>query len=41
MTRAGPAVVQSVERREGEGGIPVYNLIVQDDHTYFVGNHEE
>ena len=40
--RAGPAVVvRSVEKKHSDIGIPVYNLIVKDDHTYFVGNHGE
>ena len=39
LTRAGPpVVVQRVETREDKAGIAVYNFIVQDDHTYFVGS---
>ena len=42
LTRAGPAVVvASVAKTHSDTGVSVYNFIVQDDHTYFVGNQNE
>ena len=39
VTRAGPAlVVASMVRHSDIGGVLVYNLEVEGDHTYFVGN---
>ena len=38
MTRAGPAlVVKSVTWNRRAEGYDVYNFVVEDDHTYFVG----
>src|SRR5581483_8646764 len=38
VTRAGPPlVVKSVSRQNHPEGVSVYNLEVEDDHTYFVG----
>ena len=38
VTRAGPAlVVKSIVREHHPEGVWVYNLEVEDDHTYFVG----
>ena len=34
-------VVTSVEKKHSAAGVLVYNLIVQDDHTYFIGNGQE
>lgn len=40
VTRAGPAlVVKSVTWHRRPEGYRVYNFIVEDDHTYFVGTH--
>lgn len=40
VTRAGPAlVVQSTRQNRRAGGFPVYNFVVEDDHSYFVGTH--
>ena len=38
VTRAGPAlVVKGIEWGHQAGGYTVYNLMVEEDHTYFVG----
>jgi hypothetical protein len=42
VTRAGPAaVVKSLVRHHSAAGVAVYNLEVEGDHTYFVGNTGE
>ena len=34
-------MVAGVEKTRSAAGVWVYNFIVQDDHTYFVGNNDE
>jgi hypothetical protein len=39
VTRAGPSVVvHSLVRHHSAAGVAVYNVEVEGDHTYFVGN---
>jgi hypothetical protein len=39
-TRAGPElIVKSIVRKSDKAGIAVYNFVVEDDHTYFVGRY--
>ena len=41
VTRAGPAlVVQSITWNRRAEGYTVYNFVVEDDHSYFVGTHD-
>jgi hypothetical protein len=40
VTRAGPAlVVQTIRQNRRAEGYTVYNFVVEDDHSYFVGTH--
>lgn len=40
VTRAGPnLIVKAVQTQSRAEGYTVYNLVVEDDHTYFVGKH--
>jgi hypothetical protein len=40
VTRAGPAlVVHSIQWHRRAQGYTVYNFVVEDDHSYFVGTH--
>ena len=40
VTRAGPnLVVKAVQTQARAEGYEVYNFVVEDDHTYFVGKH--
>ena len=40
VTRAGPnLLVKAVQTQSRAEGYEVYNLVVEDDHTYFVGKH--
>ena len=40
VTRAGPAlVVKSLKYHRRPEGYKVYNFVVEDDHSYFVGTH--
>jgi len=42
QTRAGPCLtVQSVTKQERRSGYTVYNFVVEDDHTYFVGTAQD